>query len=111
MAFPPLPGLEPGRLRAGYYSDAYFLNAARALRSSALAGESFPAAGPALRAAGRPTRATHRPGDAEVEMQFFARRRPRYVAAGIRVALRVLRDGALGLAARRGAGRLLSARA
>ena len=111
MAFPRLPGLEPGRLRAGYYSDAYFLNAARALRSVALARETFPAAGPALRHADGSIRARHRPGDAEVEMQFFARRRPRFVAAGIRLALRILADGALGLAARRGAGRLLSARA
>lgn len=108
--FPRLPGLEPARLRAGYYSDAYFLNAARALRLAARAGETFPGAGPALR---RPAGARPRfkPGDAEVEMQFFARRRPRFVAAGIGIALRTLVDGALGEAAGRGRGRRLQARA
>src|SRR5437867_2827148 len=87
--FPRLPGLEPDRLRTGYYSDAYFLNAARALRSVARAGERFPGAGPSLRES-RDAPRQFSPGDAEVEVQFFARRRPRFVAAGVGIALRAL---------------------
>jgi len=98
-----VPGIVTRLLRTGYYSDAYFLNASRILTAGALAGERF---------AGRPLAGRARirgsesfvPGDAEVEMQFFARRAPRFVAAGVAPALGMLRDGVPG--GRRGAARL-----
>jgi nicotinate phosphoribosyltransferase len=87
-----LPGIDAGRLVRGHYSDAYFLNAARILARLARSGALHRGASPALREEVRGLE-TFRPGDAEVEMQFFARRRPRYVAAGIDLALGLLRDG------------------
>ncbi len=87
-----LPGIDIAGLKAGRYSDAYFLNAARALGRAAGADEKFSGFHPALRENAGSLRA-YSPGDAEVEMQFFARRRPRFVAAGVPLALGLLRDG------------------
>ena len=80
-----LPGIAPRALRSGYYSDAYFLNASRILAASARAGEGFTGRPLAVRAGVRGS-VRFAPGDAEVEMQFFARRRPRFVAAGVDLA-------------------------
>ncbi len=88
-----VPGVAPRDLRAGFYSDAYFLNASRILRLSTRARELFNGEPLALRERSRDL-APFRPGDAEVEMQVFARRRPRFVAAGLPFSLGVLRDGA-----------------
>jgi len=98
-----LSGVGPADLRAGYYSDAYFLNASRLLERSARARERFAGEPIALRAA-PPGLDGFLPGDAEVEMQFFARRRPRFVAAGVPFALGLLREGArssIGLSGRK----------
>lgn len=85
-------GVEPGALRAGYYSDSYFLQAACILRLSAGAGERFAGRPLALRGPADGI-ARHVPGNAVVEMQYFARRAPRFLAAGIGPALGILRDG------------------
>jgi len=87
-----LPGVAPGDVRAGYYSDAYFLNASRILEKSARARERFAGKPLALRQP-PPGLDSFLPGDAEVEMQYFARRRPRFIAAGVPFALGLLRDG------------------
>jgi nicotinate phosphoribosyltransferase len=87
-----VPGVAPADLRAGFYSDAYFLNAARILERCARSGDLFHGDPRALRER-VPVPASFRPGDAEVEMQFFSRRGPRFVAAGLPFALGVLRDG------------------
>ena len=88
-----MPGMGARALRSGYYSDAYFLRAARILERGARAGERFTGTPLALRERAGAI-AEHVPGEAVVEMQFFARRAPRFVAAGIRPALGILRDGA-----------------
>ena len=98
-----VPGIATRALRSGYYSDAYFLNASRILAAAARTGERFVGRPPAAHAGIRPVE-SFVPGDAEVEMQFFARRAPRFVAAGIGPALGILRDGARG--GRGGAARL-----
>lgn len=87
-----LSGIDAALLARGHYSDAYFLNAARILDRLARAHEAHRGASPALRES-TPGLERFLPGDAEVEMQFFARRRPRHVAAGIGLALGLLRDG------------------
>ncbi len=86
------PGIAARALRSGYYSDAYFRRAALILERSARAGERFAGRPLALRERTGAV-AGHVPGEAVVEMQFFARRAPRFVAAGINVALGILRDG------------------
>ncbi len=87
--------LDRDRLRRGDYSDEYFLNAARILRAASRAGRPFSGRSPALRDRG-PRPALHHPGDAVVEIQFHARRRPRFLAAGIELAIAIA-----GTAARR----------
>lgn len=100
-----VPGVSRGDLRAGFYSDTYFLNASRILERSARAGDRFTGEARALREQ-VPAIASFRPGDAEVEMQVFARRRPRFVAAGVPFALGLLRDGVS--RPRRGSGRAVT---
>ena len=90
-----VPGISTIALRSGYYSDAYFLNAARILAAGARAGERFRGRPLAARAGGARL-GSFVPGDAEVEMQFFARRGPRFLAAGVDLALGMLRDGVRG---------------
>ena len=85
-------GVAPSALRAGHYSDSYFLHAARILTLSACAGERFAGRPLALRGPADGI-ARHVPGNTVVEMQFFARRAPRFIAAGIGPALGILRDG------------------
>ena len=87
-----VPGVTSADLRAGFYSDVYFLIAARILERSARSGDLFHGDPRALRET-IPVPGSFRPGDAEVEMQVFARRRPRFVAAGVPFALGFLRDG------------------
>jgi nicotinate phosphoribosyltransferase len=86
-----LPDIAPGALRRGEFSDAYFLNAARILRAMVRSGAGFRGTALVWRG-GRVAPRGYRPGEAEVEMQFFARRRPRFVAAGLPLALGMLRD-------------------
>jgi nicotinate phosphoribosyltransferase len=106
---PRLAEIDIAGLRAGRYTDAYFLNASRALGRAAEADERFSGVHPALRENAGGLRA-FRPGDAEVEMQFFSRRAPRFVAAGVPLALALLRDG-MGTAAGRGRRRRPAVRA
>jgi nicotinate phosphoribosyltransferase len=87
-----LSGIDAHLLARGHFSDAYFLNAARILESLGRSREARRGASPALRQ-NAPGLGAFRSADAEVEMQFFARRRPRHVAAGIGLALGLLRDG------------------
>ncbi|MGH9798546.1 MAG: nicotinate phosphoribosyltransferase, partial [Candidatus Polarisedimenticolia bacterium] len=88
----PLPGVDLRRLRRGDYSDAYFLHAARILDRMSIRGERHRGRAPALRGAAGPL-PPFRPGDAEVEMQFFTRRRPLTVVSGIGPALWLIREG------------------
>ncbi|MFQ5877765.1 MAG: nicotinate phosphoribosyltransferase [Acidobacteriota bacterium] len=84
-------GLDLAGVRRGRYSDAYFLNAAAVLR--ALSGARAAFTGEPLALHGRlPRSARYAPGDAVVEMQFFARRSPHLVAAGVAIAVDLLRD-------------------
>ncbi|MBI2299564.1 MAG: nicotinate phosphoribosyltransferase [Armatimonadetes bacterium] len=79
--------LDAERLRAGYYSDQYFNNCAAIL--SKLAEEGYGYAGRHPEVAEELTRGAE-VGDLEVEMQFFNRRAPVTVAAGVDEALAIL---------------------
>jgi nicotinate phosphoribosyltransferase len=92
--FPRLPGIDPRALRAGVYTDVYFLNSARILERLARERRPHRGGAPAARPPFHPP-GRFLPGRAEVEMQFFARRAPRFVAAGVEVALGLLADGAI----------------
>ena len=80
--------LDTQRLPSGWYSDKYFLNVAEVLRDLASDGYTFEGHGgpkdldPAL----------IRTGDIEVEMQWFTRRQPFSVVAGVDKALAMLRE-------------------
>jgi len=78
-------------LRRGYYSDAYFLNGVRVLSKLAESGMAFH--GRCLRAnlAGLDLSSVQS-GDVEVEMQYFAKREPWCIAAGIDAAIAILRE-------------------
>jgi nicotinate phosphoribosyltransferase len=90
----PLRGVDLRRLRRGDYSDAYFLNAARILDRMSSRAERHRGPAPALRGAAGPLPPFF-PGDAEVEMQFFTRRRPLTVVSGIGHALWLIREGTM----------------
>jgi nicotinate phosphoribosyltransferase len=82
--------LDIERMRQGWYSDKYFVNIAQTLQ--VLAGNDYRFAGqsPALDKVGiDPT--TLATGDIEVEMQFFTRRKPKALIAGVDKALSMLR--------------------
>ena len=82
--------LDVDRMRQGWYSDKYFVNIAQTLQ--VLSGNDYRFAGqaPALdQLAIDP--ATLATGDIEVEMQFFTRRKPKALIAGVDKALSMLR--------------------
>ncbi len=82
--------LDVERMRRGWYSDKYFSNVTRTLASLAFDGYRF--GGDLTRLSGLPINpgdiAT---GDIQAEMQFFTRRRPFAVIAGVDKALSILR--------------------
>ena len=78
-------------LRRGYYSDAYFMNGARVLQRLSEQKATYKGNHPRgsvahLELGNVPV------GDIEVEMQFFAKREPYSIAAGIDAALTILRE-------------------
>lgn len=78
-------------LRRGYYSDAYFANGARVLRR--LSEEAWCYGGEHPREnVSHLDLANISIGDVEVEMQFFAKRKPYSLAAGIDAAATILRE-------------------
>ncbi len=80
--------LDTERLRTGWYSDKYFLNIANLLRDLAATGYSFEGDGVPHDI----DRAAICTGDIEVEMQWFTRREPFSVIAGVDEALAILRE-------------------
>lgn len=79
-------GLDAGGLRSGYYSDAYFTNTMRILEVLSARGYRFSGKSTLL-----PFDLSHvQNGDIEVEMQFFPRRKPLTVVAGLDEALAML---------------------
>jgi len=78
-------------LRRGYYSDAYFLNGARVLEALSRNGARFAGENPRADVAGLDL-ASLDIGDIEAEMQFFTKRRPWSLAAGIDAAIAILRE-------------------
>ena len=80
--------LDVERMRAGWYSDKYFENVGRLL--SALSAEGYTYQGERARLDPELAR-TVTVGDAEVEVQWFTRRRPYALVAGVDKALAMLR--------------------
>ena len=86
-----LYGFDYDGLRRGYYSDAYFINGARVLERLSDSR---------IRYAGRHPRdnvahidlAEVVTGDLEVEMQYFTKREPYSLAAGVDAAIAILRE-------------------
>lgn len=81
--------LDIERLRKGYYTDAYFSNTVRLLGH--LASEGYTFAGETSLLPGDLSLVLT--GDLEVEMQFFPRRQPFAVVAGVEESLAILREG------------------
>ena len=82
--------LDIERMRQGWYSDKYFVNIAQTLRVLADNDYRFAGQSPALDKLGiDPTILAT--GDIEVEMQFFTRRKPKALIAGVDKALSMLR--------------------
>lgn len=82
--------LDIDRMRQGWYSDKYFVNIAQTLQVLAENDYRFAGRSPILDKLGiDPT--TLRTGEIEVEMQFFTRRKPRALIAGVDKALSMLR--------------------
>lgn len=79
-------------IRRGEYSDRYFANGVRILTQ--LAHESYQFAGNSVRLAqlGLDPRLPLPIGEMEVEMQFFARRKPFTIVAGVDAALAILQE-------------------
>ncbi|UCC52105.1 MAG: nicotinate phosphoribosyltransferase [Anaerolineaceae bacterium] len=80
--------LDVERMRAGWYSDKYFENVGRMLSALSAAGYAYQ--GKRSRLDPRLAR-TVTVGDAEVELQWFTRRRPYALVAGVDKALAMLR--------------------
>ncbi len=82
--------LDVERMRQGWYSDKYFVNIAQTLQVLAANKYRFAGTSPTLAKQGidLTTLAT---GDIEVEMQFFTRREPKALVAGVDKALSMLR--------------------
>ncbi|HXT36494.1 MAG TPA: nicotinate phosphoribosyltransferase [Chloroflexota bacterium] len=80
--------LDTQRLPRGWYSDKYFFNIAQLLRDLSEQGYTFQGTG----APGDIDPATIHTGDLEVEMQWFTRRTPYTVIAGVDEALAILRE-------------------
>lgn len=82
--------LDIDRMRQGWYSDKYFVNIAQTLQ--VLANRDYRFAGNSPVLGQSPLNLTTIPtGDVEVEMQFFTRRQPRVLIAGVDKALSMLR--------------------
>ncbi len=91
--------IEPSRwqldwqaLRTGDYSDRYFYNGVRILETLAREGYRFEGYSTRLETLGLNPRLPVPIGDLAVEMQFFARRKPFTVIAGIDAALAILQQ-------------------
>ncbi len=78
--------LDVERLRSGYYSDAYFTNTMRILEVLSSAGYTFQGSSEMLQLDNLQVQN----GDIEVEMQFFPRRQPLTVVAGLDEAIAML---------------------
>jgi nicotinate phosphoribosyltransferase len=82
--------LDIERMRQGWYSDKYFVNIAQTLQVLAQNDYKFSGHAPVLNQLGiDPT--TIATGNIEVEMQFFTRRQPQALVAGVDKALSILR--------------------
>ncbi len=77
-------------MRRGWYSDKYFVNIAQTLQVLADNDYHFAGQAPALNHLGLDP-STLLTGDIETEMQFFTRRKPRALVAGVDKALSMLR--------------------
>ena len=83
--------LDVERMRAGWYSDKYFLNIVTLLTRLAQSGYRF--GGTSSLLAGRDLDLANVDiGNIEVEMQWFTRRRPYTVVVGVDKALAILRE-------------------
>jgi nicotinate phosphoribosyltransferase len=82
--------LDIERMRRGWYSDKYFVNIAHMLQGLAVSGYRFAGQSSILTPLGQ-NPASLAIGDIEVEMQFFTRRPPRALIAGVDKALSMLR--------------------
>lgn len=82
--------LDIERMRQGWYSDKYFVNIAQTLQVLADHNYGFSGQSPTLEQIGVDP-AVIMIGDVEVEMQFFTRRQPRALIAGVDKALSMLR--------------------
>ncbi len=82
--------LDIERMRQGWYSDKYFVNIAQTLQVLAEQQYRFAGQSPILNELGIDP-ACLPIGDIEVEMQFFTRRKPRALIAGVDKALSILR--------------------
>jgi nicotinate phosphoribosyltransferase len=81
--------LDAERMRAGWYSDKYFENITGMLQILAQRGYRFGGRSERMEALGIDARSVNI-GDLEVEMQWFTRRRPFSVVAGVDKALAML---------------------
>src|SRR5215468_6443541 len=81
---PPVFKLDIERMRAGWYSDKYFINIARTLAELAARGYRFGGTAPDL--------SDIDVGSIEVEMQWFPRRQPSCIVVGVDKALAMLRE-------------------
>jgi len=79
-------------IRNGDYSDRYFYNGVRILSQLSREGYQFAGYSERLRALGLDPQMPVPVGDIEVEMQFFARRAPFAIVAGIDAALAILQE-------------------
>lgn len=83
--------LDAERMRAGWYSDKYFENIVGMLSALAQRGYGFGGRSPQLAASGVDPAGVD-VGDIEVEMQWFTRRQPFSVVAGVDKALAMLQS-------------------
>lgn len=83
--------LDAERMRRGWYSDKYFANIVTLLAELSKGGYTFTGQNPALAAQGVSLKDIPT-GDLQVEMQWFTRRRPFSVVAGVDKALAMLRE-------------------
>ena len=83
--------LDIERMREGWYSDKYFINIARTLAELAARGYRFGGTAPDLSDLGVDLGNVD-VGNIEVEMQWFPRRQPTTVVAGVDKALAMLRE-------------------
>ena len=79
-------------LRRGDYSDRYFWNGVKILQTLAQEGYRFAGYSPRLAAMGRTPTPKVPTGDLRVEMQWFCRRHPFTVVAGVDIALAILQE-------------------